>query len=96
MFKLPPCNSTKLFAMARPKPEPSVNHRYFELNVRMPRTLISLEDNIRKYVNEKVKRTFTACIFDFVKTSDDSLTSYLVICGATMVVFSGDLDIIRL
>lgn len=34
----------------------TVNHRYFELNVRMPRTLISLEDNIRKYVNEKVKR----------------------------------------
>lgn len=34
----------------------TVNHRYFELNVRMPRTLISLEDSIRKYVNEKVKR----------------------------------------
>ncbi len=34
----------------------TVNHRYFELNVRMPRTLISLEDNIRRYVNEKVKR----------------------------------------
>ncbi|MEG1255255.1 YicC/YloC family endoribonuclease [Clostridium sp.] len=34
----------------------TVNHRYFELNVRMPRALISLEDNIRKYVNEKIKR----------------------------------------
>lgn len=34
----------------------SVNHRYFELNIRMPRTLISLEDNIRKIVNEKIKR----------------------------------------
>lgn len=34
----------------------TVNHRYFEINVRMPRTLISLEDNIRKYVNEKIKR----------------------------------------
>lgn len=34
----------------------TVNHRYFELNVRMPRTLISLEDNIRKIVNEKIKR----------------------------------------
>lgn len=34
----------------------TVNHRYFELNVRMPRALISLEDSIRKYVNEKVKR----------------------------------------
>lgn len=34
----------------------SVNHRYFEFNVRMPRALISLEDNIRKIVNEKIKR----------------------------------------
>lgn len=34
----------------------TVNHRYFELNVRMPRALISLEDSIRKYVNEKIKR----------------------------------------
>ncbi|MDU1411637.1 MAG: YicC/YloC family endoribonuclease [Clostridium sp.] len=34
----------------------TVNHRYFELNVKMPRALISLEDNIRKVINEKVKR----------------------------------------
>lgn len=34
----------------------TVNHRYFELNVRMPRSLISLEDSIRKYVNDKIKR----------------------------------------
>lgn len=34
----------------------TVNHRYFELNARMPRTLISLEDGIRKYVNDKIKR----------------------------------------
>ncbi len=34
----------------------TVNHRYFELNTRMPRTLISLEDGIRKYVNDKIKR----------------------------------------
>ncbi|MEG0772253.1 YicC/YloC family endoribonuclease [Clostridium sp.] len=34
----------------------TVNHRYFELNVRMPRALISLEDNIRKILNEKIKR----------------------------------------
>ena len=34
----------------------SVNHRYFDLNVKMPRTLISLEDRIRKAINEKVNR----------------------------------------
>ena len=34
----------------------TVNHRYFELNVKMPRALISLEDNMRKIINEKIKR----------------------------------------
>lgn len=34
----------------------AVNHRYFELNVKMPRNLISLEDNLRKVINEHVKR----------------------------------------
>ena len=34
----------------------SVNHRYFDLNVKMPRTLISLEDRFRKVINEKVSR----------------------------------------
>ena len=34
----------------------SVNHRYFDLNVKMPRTLISLEDRFRKTINQKVNR----------------------------------------
>ncbi|MBU3126533.1 YicC/YloC family endoribonuclease [Clostridium tagluense] len=34
----------------------SVNHRYFETNIRMPRALISFEDKIRKIIGEKVKR----------------------------------------
>lgn len=34
----------------------SVNHRYFDLNVKMPRTLISLEDRFRKVINTKVNR----------------------------------------
>ncbi|MCB2288416.1 YicC family protein [Clostridium sp. CS001] len=34
----------------------SVNHRYFETNIRMPRVLISFEDKIRKVISEKVKR----------------------------------------
>jgi len=34
----------------------SVNHRYFDLNVKMPRTLISLEDRFRRVINEKVNR----------------------------------------
>ncbi|MBZ9635873.1 YicC/YloC family endoribonuclease [Clostridium sp. FP1] len=34
----------------------SVNHRYFETNIRMPRALVSFEDKIRKIIGEKVKR----------------------------------------
>jgi uncharacterized protein (TIGR00255 family) len=34
----------------------SVNHRYFETNIRMPRVLIAFEDKIRKRIGEKVKR----------------------------------------
>jgi len=34
----------------------SVNHRYFETNIRMPRVLIAFEDKIRKIIGDKVKR----------------------------------------
>lgn len=34
----------------------SVNHRYFDFNVKMPRNLISLEDRIRKVISERVNR----------------------------------------
>ena len=34
----------------------SVNHRYFETNIRMPRVLISFEDKIRKIIAKKVNR----------------------------------------
>lgn len=34
----------------------SVNHRYFDINVKMPRNLISLEDRIRKSVGERLNR----------------------------------------
>ncbi|AJA48181.1 TIGR00255 family protein [Clostridium pasteurianum DSM 525 = ATCC 6013] len=34
----------------------SVNHRYLDLNIKMPRSLISLEDRIRKKLQEKLSR----------------------------------------
>lgn len=34
----------------------SVNHRYFDLNVKMPRNLLSLETRIREAVKERVSR----------------------------------------
>lgn len=34
----------------------TVNHRYLDLNIKMPRTLISLEDRIRKIVQSTINR----------------------------------------
>lgn len=34
----------------------SVNNRYLDINIRMPRTLISLEEKVRKVVTEKLNR----------------------------------------
>jgi uncharacterized protein (TIGR00255 family) len=34
----------------------SVNHRYLDLNIKMPRSLLALEDRIRKNVQERISR----------------------------------------
>ncbi|SHJ56018.1 TIGR00255 family protein [Clostridium cavendishii DSM 21758] len=34
----------------------SVNHRYLDMNIRMPKSFIALEDKIRRVVNEKLNR----------------------------------------
>ncbi|MCY6372351.1 YicC/YloC family endoribonuclease [Clostridium ganghwense] len=34
----------------------TVNHRYFDLNVRMPRSLVSLENKVRQSIKNKVSR----------------------------------------
>lgn len=34
----------------------SVNHRYLDINVRMPKAMISLEENIRKIISKKLNR----------------------------------------
>lgn len=34
----------------------TVNHRYLDINIRMPKSLLSLEENIRTLVSEKIKR----------------------------------------
>ena len=34
----------------------SVNHRYCDLNIKMSKSLLSLEDRIRKTIQEKVTR----------------------------------------
>lgn len=34
----------------------SVNHRYFDLNLKMPRNLLSLENKIREVIKQKINR----------------------------------------
>lgn len=34
----------------------TVNHRYFDINVRMPRTLLSLESKVREIIKNKINR----------------------------------------
>ncbi|WP_138203279.1 YicC/YloC family endoribonuclease [Haloimpatiens lingqiaonensis] len=34
----------------------TVNHRYLDINIRLPKSLLSLEENIRKLISEKLKR----------------------------------------
>ena len=34
----------------------SINNRYLDLNIKLPRQLISLEDSIRKYISSKISR----------------------------------------
>ncbi|WP_035290737.1 YicC/YloC family endoribonuclease [Clostridium sp. KNHs214] len=34
----------------------TVNHRYLDVNIRLPKSLLSLEENIRKLVSERLKR----------------------------------------
>lgn len=34
----------------------SINHRYLDVNVKMPRSLLSLEEKIRKYINGRLSR----------------------------------------
>lgn len=34
----------------------TVNHRYFDLNIRMPKAFVSLEDRMRKVIKQKVSR----------------------------------------
>jgi uncharacterized protein (TIGR00255 family) len=34
----------------------SINHRYLDLNVRIPRSMLSLEEKVRKYISENLTR----------------------------------------
>jgi len=55
----------------------SVNHRYFEINIRMPRVLIAFEDKIRKIIAEKVKRGKLDVFVTQVNYDKEDVEAYL-------------------
>jgi len=50
----------------------SVNHRYFELNARIPRVYMQLEDNIRTYLQTRISRGKLDLTLNIDKTTEDS------------------------
>ncbi len=51
----------------------SVNHRYCDLNIRVPRTLNPLEDKIRKLLKRHIRRGKVECSVFYTSTSDDDV-----------------------
>ncbi|MEE1071890.1 MAG: YicC/YloC family endoribonuclease, partial [Cellulosilyticum sp.] len=51
----------------------SVNHRYLDLNIRMPRVLMHLEDEIRKILKEKVARGKVEVSLTYQSTSKEDI-----------------------
>jgi len=42
----------------------SVNHRYLDINIKMPRTLSYLEEDVKKQISEKIKKRKNRCIYN--------------------------------
>ena len=49
----------------------SVNHRYLDINIKMPRTLSYLEENIKKQISEKIKRGKVDVFITFQNNSQE-------------------------
>ena len=49
----------------------SVNHRYLDVSVKMPRTLSYLEEDIKKQISEKIKRGKIDVFITFENNSDE-------------------------
>jgi uncharacterized protein (TIGR00255 family) len=47
----------------------SINHRYLDINVKMPRSILSLEEKIRKYIGEKLNRGKVDIFITYSNTS---------------------------
>ncbi len=51
----------------------SVNHRYNDINIRLPRFMISLEDKIRKHIMQKISRGKTDVYINFETFSQQDI-----------------------
>lgn len=51
----------------------SVNHRYCDINIRMPRQLVHLEDSVRKLLKEKISRGKIEVSIYYTSMSEDDI-----------------------
>lgn len=49
----------------------SVNHRYLDINIKMPRTLSYLEEDVKKQISEKIKRGKIDVFITFENNSEE-------------------------
>lgn len=70
----------------------SVNHRFLEIYVRLPRPWLSLEDNIKTYVKKRISR---GRIDVFVNLSSDALPSKIIIDNDLVGSFRAKLEEIK-
>ena len=51
----------------------AVNHRYSDINIKMPRTMLIYEDKIKKAISEKVNRGKIDVFVSFESFSEDDV-----------------------
>ncbi|WP_103895750.1 YicC/YloC family endoribonuclease [Caloramator fervidus] len=51
----------------------SVNNRYLDVNIRLPKQLLALEDNIRKYISSKISRGKVDVFINQEKFADNDI-----------------------
>ena len=49
----------------------SVNHRYSDINIRMPRTMNYLEENVKNFLKDKISRGKIDVFISFESTAGD-------------------------
>lgn len=52
----------------------TINHRYLDINLRMPRSLFFLEDEVRKYIQQAISRGRVEAYIGYNNKANDQIT----------------------